>query len=296
MPRAMWSGTITFGLVNIPVRLLPATRRKDVRFHEIDRVTGRRVQHQRVVFSERWEWPPEDQAASTEVRPSPARELSGGSEVVASSEVVKGYEVAPGSYVAVTPEEIEELRPERTKTIDIQEFVPVEEVDPVHFDTAYQVVPQWDFERPFALLVEALTAADRLAIAWIVLRKRRHLAALRPYRGLLLLTTLHFADEVLEPARPAPTEAPGPRELRMAALLIEQMADHFDPGRYEDDYRRRLLDLIATRTAEAQPLDEPPDKVATDGVSDLMAALEASLIKSREARKSPPSQGAGRSG
>ena len=289
MPRAMWSGNIVFGLVNIPVRLLPATRRKDVRFHELDRATGRPVHHQRVVDAgdadqvsrETWAVEPQNDAVSRETwsfeRPSP--------RAVPIEEIVKGYEVAPGSFVTLEPEEIEELQPERTKTIDIEEFVPAGQVDPVHFDTAYQVVPRWEFERPFALLVEALAASERLAIAWIVLRKRRHLAALRPYQGLLLLTTLYFADEVLEPARRAPEEKPGERELKMAALLIEQMAGDFDPNRYEDGYRKKLLELIASRAGEAVTVEEPPEPAAASGVAELMAALEASLERVKADRK-----------
>ena len=198
-------------------------------------------------------------------------------------DVVKGFEVAPDTFVTLTQDEIEELRPERTKTIDIEEFVAAAEVDPVYFDTAYHVVPQWQYERPFALLVEALEASGKLAISWIVLRKRRHLAALRPHDGVLLLSTMYYADEVVPIAgiAPRPAEKPSERELKMAALLVESMSGPFEPARYEDGYRQRLLDLIASRSGETVVAPEPAEPVVTSGVEELMAALEASLKQVR---------------
>jgi DNA end-binding protein Ku len=286
MPRAIWTGTISFGLVNIPVRVFPATRRKDVRFHEIDRQTGQRIHHQRVRGEEPHYSPTESSSLRNESGSLPTMWGGQGGEIqqpgsleVRSDEVVKGFEIAPGSFVTITPEEIEDLRPERTKTIDIEEFVAAAEVDPVYFDTAYHVVPQREYERPFALLVEALEASARLAISWIVLRKRRHLAALRPRDGVLLLSTMYFADEVLPVAQivPRSMEKPSERELKMAALLVESMSGPFEPVRYEDGYRQRLLDLIAGRSGQAVAAPEPAEPLRTCGVEELMAALEASL-------------------
>jgi DNA end-binding protein Ku len=274
MPRAIWTGTISFGLFNIPVRVYPATRRKDVRFHEIDRHSGQRIHHQRVLeadtLSTKWA------GQSGEIRPS-------GSLEVRPDDVVKGFEIAPGTLITVTPEEIEELRPERTKTIDIEEFVASAELDPVYFDTAYHVVPQRGYERPFALLVEALEASAKLAISWIVLRKRRHLAALRPHDGVLMLSTMYFADEVVPVAEISPrsSEKPSERELKMAALLVESMSGPFEPARYEDGYRKRLLELIASRSGRAIATPEPTEPVLTSGVEELMASLEASLKQVR---------------
>jgi DNA end-binding protein Ku len=284
MPRAIWTGTITFGLVNIPVRVYPATRRKDVRFHEIDSVTGQRVHHLRV-REEAVFLPTQWGGQGGAVQQTPPAE-------VRSEDVVKGFEIAPGSFVTVTPDEIEELRPERTKTIDIEEFVASAEVDPVYFDTAYHVAPQREFERPFALLVEALEASGKLAICWIVLRKRRHLAALRPHQGVLVLSTMYFADEVVPATEvaPRPTEKPSERELKMAALLVDSMSGPFEVARYEDGYRRRLLDLIASRSDQAVAAPEPAEPVVTSGVEELMAALEASL---KQVRKTPRKRRAG---
>jgi DNA end-binding protein Ku len=295
MPRAIWTGTISFGLVNIPVRVFPATRRKDVRFHEIDRQTGQRIHHQRVRWDEADYSPTESRSLHDESGSLPTAWEGQGGEIqqpgsleVRSDEVVKGFEIAPGSFVTVTPEEIEELRPERTKTIDIEEFVGAAEVDPVYFDTAYHVAPQRDYERPFALLVEALEASAKLAISWIVLRKRRHLAALRPHEGVLMLSTMYFADEVVPVAEIAPrsTEKPSERELKMAALLVESMTGPFEPARYEDGYRKRLLELIASRSGQAVTAPERAEPVYTSGVEELMAALEASLKQvKRSSRK-----------
>jgi DNA end-binding protein Ku len=274
MPRAIWTGTISFGLVNIPVRLFPATRRRNIRFHEIDSVTGQRVHHERV----RWPEPQESLPVwNHEATPPTSREVQ-------REEIVKGYEVAPDTYVTVTQEEIDQLRPERTKTIEIEEFVDASEVDSVYFDAGYYVVPQREFERPFALLVEALERSGKVAICWIVLRQRRHLAALKPHKGILLLATMYFGDEVLpvEEVSPRPSEKPSDRELQMADLLVGKMTASFDPARYEDSYRQRLLELIESRKGEAKEAPEPAERPATGGVEELMAALEASLRQVRE--------------
>ena len=281
--RAIWIGTISFGLVNIPVRLHAAARRRDVRFHEIDRVTGRRVHHQRVRL------PVEETVWFDE--PPPAPRLDGhplrfptAPPAVRPEEIVKGYEVAPDTFVTVTEAEVEALRPKRTRTIDIEEFVEIAAVDPAFFDTGYHVAPQRDFERPFALLVEALAASRRLGICWIVLRQRRHLAALRPNQGLLLLSTMFFADEVVPVREVAarPAEKPSERELKMAALLVESMSGAFEPSRYEDAYRKRLLDLIASRAGDAREAPGPAEAPLGAGVEELMAALQASLDQVRK--------------
>jgi len=263
--RPTWKGYLKISLVNIPVRVHPATRRKDVRFHEIDRVTGQRVHHQRV-REPSWEVPDE---WTTPPSPSPREGREGAAPpgypqtpIVHSEDLVKGFEIAPGSFVTLTPEEIEELRPERTKTIDIEEFVAAAEVDPVFYDTAYHVVPQREYERPFALLVEALEGSGKLAISWIVLRKRRHLAALRPHEGVLLLSTMYFADEVVSVAEvaPRPTEKPSERELKMAALLVDSMSGPFEPERYEDViYFDELEQLRSQDGRDGDTLVRPAD-------------------------------------
>ena len=308
MARAVWSGTISFGLVSVPVRLYPATRRKDVRFHEIDRSSGQRVRHQKVV----------EMAAPTPTLPRDGgREISArrqddvqprqglaqmgrevlqpprGSEAirpvpqpVAASDVVKGFEVARDRYVTVDREELEELAPERTRAIDVEQFVDASTVDPIYFDVSYYAVPDRGYERAYGLLVDAMRETRKVAICWFVLRRKRYLAALRPQGRLMVLTTMFHADEILptaglEPARPADLRK---NEREMASLLINTLSGPFEPERYPDEYRQKLNALIEGRAASARPAGiEAP---AGTGVQDLMSALRASVEQARLASKS----------
>ena len=308
MARAVWSGTISFGLVSVPVRLYPATRRKDVRFHEIDRSSGQRVRHQKVV----------EMAAPTPTLPRDGgREISArreddvqlpqglaqmgrevlqpprGSEAirpvpqpVAASDVVKGFEVARDRYVTVDREELEELAPERTRAIDVEQFVDASAVDPIYFDVSYYAVPDRGYERAYGLLVDAMRETRKVAICWFVLRRKRYLAALRPQGRLMVLTTMFHADEILptaglEPARPADLRK---NEREMASLLINTLSGPFEPERYPDEYRQKLNALIEGRAASARPAGiEVP---AGTGVQDLMSALRASVEQARLASKS----------
>ena len=308
MARAVWSGTISFGLVSVPARLYPATRRKDVRFHEIDRSSGQRVRHQKVV----------EMAAPTPTLPRDGgREISArrqddvqprqglaqmgrevlqpprGSEAirpvpqpVAASDVVKGFEVARDRYVTVDREELEELAPERTRAIDVEQFVDASAVDPIYFDVSYYAVPDRGYERAYGLLVDAMRETRKVAICWFVLRRKRYLAALRPQGRLMVLTTMFHADEILptaglEPARPADLRK---NEREMASLLINTLSGPFEPERYPDEYRQKLNALIEGRAASARPAGiEVP---AGTGVQDLMSALRASVEQARLASKS----------
>ena len=308
MARAVWSGTISFGLVSVPVRLYPATRRKDVRFHEIDRSSGQRVRHQKVV----------EMAAPTPTLPRDGgREISArrqddvqprqglaqmgrevlqpprGSEAirpvpqpVAASDLVKGFEVARDRYVTVDREELEELAPERTRAIDVEQFVDASAVDPIYFDVSYYAVPDRGYERAYGLLVDAMRETRKVAICWFVLRRKRYLAALRPQGRLMVLTTMFHADEILptaglEPARPADLRK---NEREMASLLINTLSGPFEPERYPDEYRQKLNALIEGRAASARPAGiEVP---AGTGVQDLMSALRASVEQARLASKS----------
>ena len=308
MARAVWSGTISFGLVSVPVRLYPATRRKDVRFHEIDRSSGQRVRHQKVV----------EMAAPTPTLPRDGgREISArreddvqlpqglaqmgrevlqpprGSEAirpvpqpVAASDVVKGFEVGRDRYVTVDREELEELAPERTRAIDVEQFVDASAVDPIYFDVSYYAVPDRGYERAYGLLVDAMRETRKVAICWFVLRRKRYLAALRPQGRLMVLTTMFHADEILptaglEPARPADLRK---NERELASLLINTLSGPFEPERYPDEYRQKLNALIEGRAASARPAGiEVP---AGTGVQDLMSALRASVEQARLASKS----------
>jgi DNA end-binding protein Ku len=301
MPRALWKGSIAFGLVTIPVRLYPATSPKDVRFHEVDRRTGRRVRHRRVVetaepppeeavpIEQYREEPPGEQppAREAEVPPEePAPDRPRQREVVAA-DLVKGYEVAPDLMVHLDPEEIETLKPERTRTIEIEHFVDLAEIDPVYFEKSYRLEPADEVaHRPYALLRVAMEEAGRVAVGRFVLRTKEHLAAIRPTGGVLGLETLYHADEVHEipPAwLSAQDGALSRKEIDLSISRIEALATDWDPSRYEDRFRARILELISERQPSAVPAEEPAEP--TGSVTDLMEALRASVDAVRAPRR-----------
>lgn len=299
MANAVWTGSLSLGMVVVPVRLYPAIRKKAVRFHELDRA-GRRVRHVRVSEPE-MEWEaqsrPSDYARpaaalrlepessdrfDTPQRPAPGFDAS--TPEVAFDEVRKGYEVAPGQYVSMTREEVSALAPERSRVIDVEQFVDVSAVDPIYFESRYYVVPDREWSSPFRLLRQAMAAADRMAIAWFTMRSRRYLSAVRPYGDVMLLTTMVHADEIARPDFWIPDEhsAPTEKELKMARLLIDTLSGPFEPERYPDEHRRRVLEAIEARTpAEAAAVTAP----SPTRVLDLMAALEASVKAAKAARK-----------
>jgi DNA end-binding protein Ku len=284
--RAIWTGSLTFGLVNIPVRLHNATIPKDVRFHQVDRSTGRRIHHRPVVDGP---WMGEDlgtgepaapvEAEDRDDRPADRVAPPASPREVPDEEIVRGFELPDSRYVRVTDEEIRALRPEQTHTILIEEFVPLQEIDPVYFEKSYYLTPQRGAEKPYVLLVRAMQHVDRVAVARFVLRTKEHLAAIRPGGSLLVLETLFFADEVV----PASDVEPGVpladisrRELDVALQLVELLATSWDPSRYRDTYREGLLQLIEGKTGTGSAvLQEPPP--AAPQVSDLLAALRASV-------------------
>jgi DNA end-binding protein Ku len=292
MANAVWTGSLSLGMVVVPVRLYPAIRKKAVRFHELDRA-GRRVRHVRVSEPEmEWEAP----ARPSEYhRPAPALRLEpersprpdlpdAPAPEVAFDEVRKGYEVAPGQYVSMTREEVSALAPERSRVLDVEQFVDVSAVDPIYFESRYYVVPDREWAAPFRLLRQAMAAADRMAIAWFTLRSRRYLSAVRAYGDVMLLTTLVHADEIVGADFWIPDDraAPTDKELATARLLIDTLSGPFEPERYPDEHRRRMLEAIEARTpAEAIAVSAP----SPTRVLDLMAALEASVKAARAARK-----------
>jgi len=302
MARAVWTGTISFGLVSVPVRLYPATRRKDVRFHELDRLSGQRIRHQKVI--EPAPWRPPLETARPVPGPSPdqpvpriaaaaepqGRQWSKADEAqpaqpVRAADVVKGYEVARDRYVTVGREELAELAPERSRTIDVEQFVDAAAIDPIYYETSYYAVPEGDHERAFGLLVDAMRETKRMAICWFVLRRKRYLAALRPHGRVMVLATLFHADEILPAAElePAAPHDLRKKEREMAALLINTLAGPFEPERYPDAYRQRLTALIEGRAASARPA--APEVLTGSGVPDLMAALQASVEQARRTSK-----------
>lgn len=272
MARAVWTGSISFGLVSIPVRLYPATSPRDPRSHLVDRQTGRRIRYRRVVE----EPPPAEEEPPRPAEPTPPAERE-----VPYQEVARGYDVGGGQHVVVEREELEALRPEPTRMIEIEHFVSMSEVDPVFFEKSYHLTPADDAaEKPYALLRVVTERTGRVAVGRFVLRSREHLVLIRPTAGILGLETLYFEDEVRRPderwvgaiemVEGKLTEA----EVRMAEKLVESLAEDWEPSRYADPYRERVLDLIRSRA----PVEEPaPVEAGGPSVPDLMAALKASV-------------------
>ena len=263
MPRAIWSGAISFGLVNIPVKLYSAVSRKTVRFHQIDAESGQRIRQQRV---------------------NPA---SG--DEIPYEQIVKGYEISPDKYVTISPEELEALEPQKTRTIDIEEFVDLEQIDPIFYDHPYWLVPDKGAGKAYKLLLDAMRDADKVAVARVVIRSKENLVALRAYDGAITMETMLFPDEVVQPDSIEELSAVDgdvkttKRELDMAKQLIESLSSDFDPSQFRDEYRERVLDLIERKAAGETISVEAPEPERKE-VPDLMAALEASIAAS----KSPP--------
>ena len=262
MARPIWSGAISFGLVTVPVKLFTATESKQVSFNQFQKDTGQRIRYKRVA------------------------EDSG--EEVSYDEIVKGYEIEKGRYVLVEPEELEELEPRKSRTIDIEDFVDLDDIDPVYFDKTYYLGPANDAgaEKPYALLHKALSDARKVAVARFVMRTKEYLAVVRPIGDMLGLETMYFPDEVRHAGsvEGAPVEADlSERELGIAKQLIESMSSSWEPERYEDTYRERVLELIEAKAKGETIVTER--EAAPAPVGDLMAALEASVARARERKQ-----------
>ena len=256
MPRPIWSGTISFGLVSVPVRMFTATESKELRFHFLDRRDLSPVGYDKV------------------------NRRTG--ESVPADDVVRGFEVEKGRYVELTDEDVDRLDVELTHAIDICDFVSIEDIDPLFFRKGYYLAPQDGAEKPYRLLVEALEQTGRVAIAKVVIRNKQHLACLRPLDGALVLETMYYADEVRQPE-----EVPRPQvrkaEVEMAKTLVESLSADWDPKRYHDRYRGELLDLLRKKATGA-PLPEPAEEEQGE-VVDLMEALRQSVEATKRRRK-----------
>ena len=269
MARAIWSGAISFGLVNVPVKLYSATSPKTVRFHQLSSKTGVRIRQKRVD-------PSTDQEVPYE-------------------EIVKGYEITPDRYVTIDPDELDALDPKATKTIDIEEFVNLDEIDPIYYDHSYYLAPTAGGAKAYRLLLDAMREEGKVGIGKVVLRTKQQLAALRPNGEVLTLTTMLWGDEVLSPERLDELESvedaePSDRELKMAEQLIASLSDSFDPAKFKDEYRERVLDLIE-RKAAGEEIAVQPQAEEPAAAPDLMAALEASLAAvGGEEKKKPASK------
>jgi DNA end-binding protein Ku len=299
MPRSVWTGSLSFGLVSIPVALFPATAPKDVRFHLFDR-QGRRVRYRRVTDDDRGETdtapPPERVSDDGEPPPStdgprsepPRSSEERGAREVAYEDLVRGYEVEPGRFALLEREDIERARPSRSSTIELEDFVQLEAIDPVYFEKTYYVAPRQDAANPYRLLLRALEETRRVGIGRFVLRTKPHLVAIRPAGEVIALETLFFGDEV----RPAAELVPpiegdvSARELRLAEQLVETLATDWEPGRYADQYREELLQIIAEKepVGTAEQPGAAPTPIGGSNVEALMEALRRSVEEAKAAR------------
>ena len=256
MARSMWSGAISFGLVNVPVKLYSAVSRKTVRFHQLNGKTGHRISQKRV-----------DSVTNDEV---------------SYEEIVKGYELTKEHFVVITPEELEALDPEKSRTIDIEDFVDLADIDPVYYDHPYYLVPDKGAAKAYGLLLHAMEESEKVAVARVVLRSKEQLVAIRPAPGgVLMMETMIFADEVVAPDQiddlPAAKDLKvSDREVKMAQQLIDSLSSEFEPEKYRDEYREKVLELVE-RKASGEEIAVQPEAPAPKKVPDLMAALEASL-------------------
>lgn len=262
MARAIWTGSLGFGLVNVPVGLFPATHDKSIRFNQFQAGTSDRVRQKRV------------------------NERTG--DEVEFGEVVKGYDLGGGEYVIVSPEELEVVEPGPSRSIEISDFVDLDDIDPIYYKAAYFLAPTGEAaQRPYALLRQAMEASNKIGVATMVLRTKQHLVAVRPTGSVLALETMYFADEVRDPAEELDglpeDDSFTPRELETAGLLIESMAVDWDPERYHDTYREQVEELIE-RKRQGEVIATGERREAPAPVVDLMQALQASVDEVRRRR------------
>jgi DNA end-binding protein Ku len=261
----MWSGAISFGLVNIPIKLFTAVNRKSVSFNQIDTRTGSRIQYRKVSAAD--------------------------GEEVPAEQIAKGYQLGSGEYVLIGDDELAALDPVASRSIDIEQFVDLDEIDPLYYDSAYYVAPDKAARKPYALLTRAMEEEGKVAIARFVMRSKQYLAALRPKDGVLVMSTMVYADELNDPIQlvdDLDDVDVSPKELTMATQLIESLTEPFEPEKFEDTHRNQVLDLI-DRKAAGEEVVAAPEPAAEDKVVDLMAALEASVRDAKAARGRHPS-------
>jgi DNA end-binding protein Ku len=258
--RSIWSGTISFGLVSVGVRMFPATESKELRFHFLDKKDMTPIAYEKVRRDDR--------------------------KPVETDDVVRGFEVDKGRYVEIGDEDIDRLDIELTHTIDICDFVAAEEIDPIYYRKPYYLLPTQGAEKPYRLLVRALAETERVGIAKVVIRNKQHLACLRTYDDYLLLETMYYPDEIRNPASldgdigAARLQKP---EVEMAKALVENLSESFKPEKYDDTYRKELLELIRAK-AKGKKLPEPEAEEEEETV-DLMTALRESVDRTKRQRK-----------
>ncbi len=266
MPRAIWTGSISFGLLNVPVRLYSAVARRGISLREIRESDGARIRHRRV-------------AEGTE-------------EEVPYEEIVKAFEIAPDRYVPLSKDELASLDPQKSRAIEVQDFVDLGEIDPIYFDSPYYLGPAEGAEKAYSLLARAMEGSGKVAIARFVFRNKEHLAAIRPADGVLTLTTMRFADEVVPPSEledALPTDKPkvAKREVEMAEKLIDSLTRRFDPTAYRDEYREELMALIERKAEGKEVVTPAASEPEETKAPDLMAALEESIAAVQGKRAKP---------
>ena len=258
MPRPVWSGSISFGLVNVQVKAYSAVRDHRVHFHQIDKGSGSRIGYQKI-----------------------AKETG---EIVSNDDIEMGYEVSKGRYVIFDPSEIEELRPTTTRLVKVDDFVDINEIDPVYYDKTFWLSPDGDAAaHAYPLLLEAMESEGRIGVGTVVMRNNQYLAAIRPLNGALAMSTMRFADQIVErdaiPGLDAEVDEPSSKELALATQIIESLASEWDPSRYHDTYTADLRKLITAKDDGNEIITE--DEPVGAKVIDLMAALEASVAAAK---------------
>jgi DNA end-binding protein Ku len=271
MARAIWSGSISFGLLNVPVKLYSAVARRNIALREIRESDSARIKHRRVAEGTDDEVPYED--------------------------IVKAFEITPGRYVPLAKDEMSALAPEKTRAIEVKDFVDLDEIDPIYFDSPYYLGPAEGAEKAYSLLGKAMEASGKVAIARFVLRNKENLAAIRAGDGVLTLTTMRFADEVVPPGEledVLPDKAPKveKKEQEMAEQLIDSLSTEFDPSAYRDEYREQLMSLIERKAEGKEIVASEAEVPKATKAPDLMAALEESIAavkgKGDGGKKAPP--------
>jgi DNA end-binding protein Ku len=254
MARPIWSGTISFGLVSVPVRMYSATESKELKFHFLHKDDLTPIGYDKV------------------------RKDTG--EHVDPDDIVRGFEIEKGRFVELTDEDLDRLDIELTHSIDICDFVDIEEIDPIYFRKAYYLRPQDGAEKPYRLLLRALEESGKVGVAKVVIRKKQHLAALRPWSGVILLETMYFADEIRKPESVDSGGKLRSAEVDMARSLVNNLSDSFDPKKYDDTYRKELLDLLREK-AETGEISAPAEEPEEAEVVDLMSALRESVERTK---------------
>ncbi len=263
MPRSVWSGSISFGLVNVPVKAYTAVREHQVHFHQLDKKSGSRIRYEKVA------------------------EKSG--KEVASDDIELAYEIRKGRYVTFAKRELEDLKPASTKTIDVQDFVALADIDPIYYDRTYWLAPDGDpAKKAYALLLAAMEDRERVGVGSVVMRNKQYLAAIRPLDGALAMSTMRFADEIVDrkdiselPQRRSKPEA---KELRLATQIVDSLESDWTPERYHDTYTEQLRGIIDRKDKGKDVVVEDETSGDEGEVLDLMAALEASVSKAKAAR------------